>query len=573
MGDIGRTGRRLTMLALMGLVAVLAFWAFFGSTSADYVGSEKCGDCHADNYDSWKETLHGIDFANPDEYSYNKYTRGSSDEANGTIGSCAPCHMTGWEDSANGGVDQTEPWNSTHNLPLGSIGCENCHGPGSGHVDDRSGNADYMVMGEFDYSLSCAGWSTVSNTDRPGADWAGDTIMMCHDGGRMGGIPDEDIPGYYDSIHAGGIGSSSPKGNPDCYHCMAAQGFIEVTIGEGDAPEADDFTEVDGEYFVDGELVVYGIYCAVCHDPHEHSEDTHFQLRAPEEDLCELCHYNTHIFPDTHVRHPTTEFRNGLNGKDVEEIKFMDEVSCPECHMWGTGHRGDPIVVGHEFAPDARACVACHSMYTNETAEEWIDGIHTEFAALQAPFTAEGTGILAEIEERHEWAMANGLWDEETNMTYLEAEWNYEYPSQDGSSGAHNPPFMRAMWASAAEKFEEVMMATAYGGVEGSLMWDDSTPIAGAKIMDGDTTVATTDDNGTYFFWTMGMKTFTIMDADGELLGTMTAEAIVMENMTKDMTFTKEVIVDPPKPDDEEDDEGFDTMHYAFIGIIVASGA
>jgi hypothetical protein len=317
----------------MGLVAVLAFWAFFGSTSADYVGSEKCGDCHDGNYETWQDTLHGIDFSNWDYHGefVNKYTMRA--DPGYDWGYCAPCHTVGWNDEANGGTKESEPWNSTHNLPLGSIGCENCHGPGSGHVDDRSGNPEYMQVGEFAYSLSCAGWATAANDDRPGGTFNGSAIVLCHDGGRMGGIPEDEIMGYYDSGHAGGIGPSSPKGNPGCYHCMAANGFISVTIEGGDAPDADDFTMEGDDYFVDGELVVYGIYCGVCHDPHEHPEDTHYQLRAPEDEICELCHYNTHIFPDTHVRHPTTEFRNGINGKDVPEIKFMDEVHCPECHM------------------------------------------------------------------------------------------------------------------------------------------------------------------------------------------------------------------------------------------------
>ncbi len=567
MGDIGRTGRRLTLLALMGLVAVLAFWAFFGSTSADYVGSEKCGDCHDGNYETWRETLHGIDFADPEEYSYNKYTRGGNDTT-GEMGSCAPCHMVGWNDEANGGVIESEPWNSTHNLPLGSIGCENCHGPGGDHVDDRSGNPEYMQATEFTYSLSCAGWSTVANDDRPGSTFDGETIMMCHDGGRMGGIPDEEIPGYYDSVHAGGIGSSSPKGNPDCYHCMAANGFISVTIEGEDPPEADDFEEVDGEYFVDGELVVYGIYCGVCHDPHEHSEETHFQLRAPEDEICELCHYNTHEFPDTHVRHGTTEFRNGLQGKDVPVIEFMSEVSCPECHMFGTGHRAEVIIVGHSFEIVPQACTNCHSMYTNETAQAWIDLQHAQYNDWVAAFgDGETSGILLEAHERMVWAMDNDLWTEDLNMTYLEAEWNYALVTQDGSMMAHNPEFGRTLFEVSMEKFEEVLENSEWGGVEGTLTWDNGDAIEGAKIMDGATTAATTDADGKYFFWAdSGTRNFLVEDADGNLLGSINADVTTMQNVTKDVAFEEP---STGGGGDNGDDEETDTMTYVFIGIIV----
>ena len=548
------------MLALMGLVAVLAFWALFGSTSADYVGSEKCGQsgCHSANLDAWEETLHGIDFSNWDYHGTptNKYTYMSDDPDNGTWGGCGSCHVVGEGDTANGGATFDEPWNSTHNLPLGSIGCENCHGPGSGHVDDRAGNPGYMQLGEFAYSLSCAGWSTsgILQEERMG---------ICHDGGRMGGIEDEDVPGYYMSAHAGGIGPSSPKGNPECYHCMAADGFISVTIEGNDAP---DEIVLDGEvYLIAGKEVTYGIYCGACHDPHPDAEGEHFQLRAPEEDLCELCHYNTHVFPDTHVRHPTTEFRNGLNGKGVEEIKFMEEVSCPECHMWGTGHRGDPVVVGHSFIPDARGCVACHSMYTNETAQLWIDGIQAQFEDLLAPFGNATTGLIGDVEARKAWAMENGLWSETTNMTYLEGMWNYEYPHQDGSEGVHNPEFMRAMFMSATEKFGMVLADTNKGNVQGTIKWVGGDAIEGAKIIGGNgVTVDTTDADGAYsFYYEAGTRTFIVEDADGKAVGSINAEVTVMQNLTKDVEFEE------PKGDGDDDDDETDTMTYVFIGIIV----
>jgi hypothetical protein len=388
----------------------------------------------------------------------------------------------------------------------------------------------------------------------------------------MGGIEDEDIAGYYLSGHAGGIGPSSPKGNPDCYHCMAAEGFISVTINGEDPPEADDFEEVDGVYYLDGRMVNYGIYCGACHDLHpEDSHDPMYQLRAPEEEICELCHYNTHIFPDTHVRHPTSEFRHGLNGKDVPQIKYMDEVSCPECHMYGTGHRAEVIIVGHSFDWVPQACVDCHSMYTNETALEYVEGVHADFDAMVAMFgDGETTGLRFEVHERMAWAMDNDLWTDDLNMTYLEAEWNYEYPVRDGSMGAHNPGYMEAMFKSAYEKWEEVLASTEWGGVEGTLTWDDGTAIDNATIKDAmGTTVATTDAEGMYFFWAdAGAATYIVSTSDGDI-GTLTATAETMTNVTKDVTFTKETGGDGDGDGDDEEEEGFDTMHYAFIGIIV----
>ena len=557
----------MKITALMGLVALLAVLAFFGNTTADdnYVGSVKCGTCHEGNYETWNDTMHGIDFSNWDYHGVetNKYTMAGGNDTTGAFGSCASCHVVGWDDTDNGGTISTEPWNSTHNLPLGSIGCENCHGPGKGHVDDRSGNPDYMMMDEFAYSLSCSGWSTTSNAQE-------DRMGSCHDGGRMGGIEDEGVPGYYMSVHAGGIGPDSPKGNPECYKCMSAQGFISVTVEGGDPPAEDDFTDVDGEWFVDGELVVYGIYCAVCHDPHEHSDDTHFQLRVDEEELCEDCHYNTHVFPDTHVRHPTTEFRHGLNGKDVPVIEYMDEVNCPECHMYGNGHQTpvEEMIVGHSFEWVPQACVECHSMYTNETAEAYVETVHSMFDDLIAPFGNATTGLIGEAHEHMVWAQENGLWTDELNMTYLEAEWNFEYPNQDGSMGAHNPEFMKAMWESATEKYESVIEDTDMGKVMGKVEWDDGKAIEGAKIIDSmGGEVATTDSNGSYMFYHYsGTFTFFVKDSDGKAVGTINAVEVTTLGETDAGTTSFEKFTGG---DGDDDDEDTDTMTYVFIGIII----
>jgi hypothetical protein len=351
---------------------------------------------------------------------------------------------------------------------------------------------------------------------------------------------------------------------------MAANGFIDVTINGEDAPDEEDFSEEDGVWRVDGELVVYGIYCGLCHDPHpDEGEEMDYQLRAPEEEICELCHYNTHEFPDTHVRHGTTEFRNGLNGKDVPVIEYMPEVSCPECHMWASsGHGTPPVKVGHSFEWAPQACVECHSMYSNESAEAYVDAIHSQYNDWVTNFgDGETSGILFEVEERKAWAMANDLWDEDTNMTYLEAEWNYAYPTQDGSMGAHNPEFMVAMFESSMEKFEMVLDNTEMGGVEGTLTWDNDDAIEGAVIKDGSgATMDTTDADGMYFFWAdSGVKTFLVYDADGDLVGSINTEVTTMQNVTKDVTFEKPTSGGGGGDDEEETD----TMTYVFIGIIV----
>ena len=202
-------------------------------------------------------------------------------------------------------------------------------------------------------------------------------------------------------------------------------------------------------------------------------------------------------------------------------------------------------------------------MYSNETAQAWIDAVQAQFENLLAPFGNSTTGLIGDVEARKAWAMENDLWSETTNMTYLEGMWNYEYPHRDGSDGVHNPEFMRAMFMSATEKFEMVLEDTDMGGVQGTIKWAEGDAIEGAKIIDGaGVTKATTDADGAYAFFTdTGLRTFIVENDKGKVIGSINAEVTVMQNVTKDVEFEE--------PTGDGDGEDTDTMTYVFIGIIV----
>ncbi|MHB9024832.1 MAG: multiheme c-type cytochrome [Armatimonadota bacterium] len=104
----------------------------FIQTGANYVGTLTCQECHGNTwaqytgnapYTEEETNHHGFDFAGPDgvhgEQVYGK--------------SCAPCHTTGYNETAIGGFD---PAITTVDSQPGvdGIGCENCHGPGSKHA-------------------------------------------------------------------------------------------------------------------------------------------------------------------------------------------------------------------------------------------------------------------------------------------------------------------------------------------------------------------------------------------------------------------------------------------------------
>jgi len=81
-----------------------------------YVGGEQCAACHSDEAEHWEKSRHANAYA-------------TLVEANKQFDlSCVGCHVTGFREP--GGSEVVE------NMELQSIQCEQCHGPGSAHVDE-----------------------------------------------------------------------------------------------------------------------------------------------------------------------------------------------------------------------------------------------------------------------------------------------------------------------------------------------------------------------------------------------------------------------------------------------------
>lgn len=101
----------------------------------EFVGSEKCGECHTKAYAIWEKTPHQkatADLVHPPERA--AVQRQFDPE-------CLSCHVTGW--NAQGYYPYLSGYQSlTQTAHLTGNGCENCHGPGSQHVAVESGDVD-----------------------------------------------------------------------------------------------------------------------------------------------------------------------------------------------------------------------------------------------------------------------------------------------------------------------------------------------------------------------------------------------------------------------------------------------
>jgi len=86
-----------------------------------YVGSTSCGSCHEAALSWWQEHPHGNAYATLVERDKQFHL------------DCVGCHVTGYE--RPGGSTVTHLGDGG---VLRDVGCENCHGPGSAHVEDPS---------------------------------------------------------------------------------------------------------------------------------------------------------------------------------------------------------------------------------------------------------------------------------------------------------------------------------------------------------------------------------------------------------------------------------------------------
>ncbi|MBR57386.1 MAG: cytochrome C554, partial [Myxococcales bacterium] len=100
-----------------------------------FVGSDKCGECHTKAFDKWVETPHSHATETlvhpPERYEVPRHFDPE----------CLSCHVTGW--NAQGYY----PYRSGYvelkaSQHLRGNGCENCHGPGSKHVAAEEGESD-----------------------------------------------------------------------------------------------------------------------------------------------------------------------------------------------------------------------------------------------------------------------------------------------------------------------------------------------------------------------------------------------------------------------------------------------
>ncbi len=257
-------------------------------------------------------------------------------------GMCAECHSTNLKKNY-------DPVNDTYETTWTDIdvGCEACHGPGSGHVK----------------------WAETPEMGRP------------------------DVTNFNLAVRTSGI--SSRQLVNQCAPCHSRRAILgDYTHAESDLLDSLQPSLLTPDlYFPDGQILeevyVYGSFtqskmyhrdvkCSDCHDVHS------ARLIRDGNDLCLQCHRASEYNTAEHHFHK----QKGEKGEPIrsDDGKILFEVGtgseCMQCHMPGRNYMVIDYRPDHSFRipmPDLseklntpNACNRCHMDKPVEWSEEWI---------------------------------------------------------------------------------------------------------------------------------------------------------------------------------------------------------
>ena len=247
---------------------------------------------------------------------------------------CDGCH------SVNYNIDTKQPaeWN---------VGCEQCHGAGSLHVESPK-------------------LFNILNPAREDYVQASDTCIACHSQGQPLENP---IKGqYYDwpvGYHAGLKLADYWKLED---HKLGETSFTHFPDGTARK------NRMQGNDFVQSLMYTRGVTCFSCHDPHGSDNDA--MLRKPINEVCGMCHgVGTQNGPHAVSLEAHTHHKPGSPGSQ-----------CVACHMPKILPQlpGGPFVSTHNFhfvtpveteaMKIPNACNACHADKDTQWAEAAIKG-------------------------------------------------------------------------------------------------------------------------------------------------------------------------------------------------------
>jgi hypothetical protein len=159
-------------------------------SGAKFLGASKCGECHTKAFEIWEGTTHAHGFESLDPA--NK--REGHERLHGVLRTfdpeCLACHVTGWDPKEYARYDSgflneefasNDAERTLHSLLSGNQ-CENCHGPGSQHVE--------LIEAGNNEAAAKLMKVTLEQADKV-------TCRKCHDADNS---PDFNFPEYWEKV-------------------------------------------------------------------------------------------------------------------------------------------------------------------------------------------------------------------------------------------------------------------------------------------------------------------------------------------------------------------------------------
>ncbi len=104
---------------------------------AEYVGSEKCQECHRSEYEKWKHSKHAHAYETLVSHPKAQHPKNRQYD-----GECIVCHVVGFGYEKGFASEKATPL-------LKNVGCESCHGPCSEHVDDTKNKKIHAMINPY----------------------------------------------------------------------------------------------------------------------------------------------------------------------------------------------------------------------------------------------------------------------------------------------------------------------------------------------------------------------------------------------------------------------------------------
>jgi len=382
---------------LTSFIIAVSLQAAEGTTdvvASGYAGSDQCSDCHSEEYDNWKSSRH----AGESQY--------SSEQSPQWAQNCAGCHTTG--------MDTVESsWKEM------GIGCEACHGPGTGHISNMGDKREIVSTVSADVCGRChIGNPSGAGLMKDGTRW----IVGYNPGMELSDIEDLQMT----PLDPSALPPAPVNNHPFTYNMWQVSGHNKT------------FDNV----FTIGEREWQGpITCVACHNPHQ-SDNPHQLVLSPDA-LCSACHTQNAVL-------------KGSGAKGVEQTRSLHTaISCIDCHMTEKNHL---MRVLRPDNPDLTAertdtCSACHEVKIREIRADQIQDWEAWYRETMEPVQKDLRFVEESLKNNPSLLndeLKNKLQDTKSNLSIIE---------RDRSGGVHNLDYALEIMALAKKDLAKIKAA------------------------------------------------------------------------------------------------------------------